>query len=193
MFCPFCGGNLHVALSYCGSCGKNIPFLRSHQDNDPETTTADDLIMKYFTEGHSHEVIRDFLAAKHNISLSLSTLKRRLQSVGLTRRTKYTPIVTVQAAISDELKGSGQLLGYRALWQTLKQKYSLIVRRGDVMRLMGELDPSAVENRSRRRFVRRAYHSVGPNEIWHVDGYNKLKPYGIAISGCIDGFSRKVM
>ncbi|MEQ2291696.1 hypothetical protein AMECASPLE_015567, partial [Ameca splendens] len=68
MFCPFCGGNLHVALSYCGSCGKNIQFLRSHQDNDPETTTADDLIMKYFTEGHSYEVIRDFLAAKHNIS-----------------------------------------------------------------------------------------------------------------------------
>ncbi|MEQ2259684.1 hypothetical protein XENORESO_016114 [Xenotaenia resolanae] len=79
------------------------------------------------------------------------------------------------------------------MWQTLKQKYYLIVIRGDVMRLMGELDLSAVENRSRRRFVRRAYHSVGPNEIWHVDGYDKLKPYGIAISGCIDGFSRKIM
>ncbi|MEQ2158117.1 hypothetical protein GOODEAATRI_008941 [Goodea atripinnis] len=115
-------------------------YLVSHSfPSDPETTSADDLIMKYFTEGHSYEVIRDFLAAKHNISVSLSTLKRRLQSVGLTRRTKYTPIVTVQAAISDELKGSGQLLGYRAMWQTLKQKYSL--RRGDVMRLMGELDP----------------------------------------------------
>ncbi|XP_028456051.1 uncharacterized protein LOC114570053 [Perca flavescens] len=77
--------------------------------------------------------------------------------------------------------------------QTLRQKYSLIVRRDDVMRLMGELDPSGKENRSRRRFVRRAYHSMGPNDVWHVDGYDKMKPFGIAISGCIDGFSRKIM
>lgn len=166
--------------------------LVSHP-SDPETTTEDELIFKYFTEGHSYEVIIDFLATKHNISVSLSTFKRRLKDVSLTRRTNYTPITSVRAAISEELKGSGQLLGYRAMWQTLKQKYSLIVRRGDVMRLMGELDRSGVENRSRRRLVRRAYHSMGPNEIWHVDGYDKLKPYGIVISGCIDGFSRKIM
>lgn len=119
--------------------------LVSHP-SDPETTTEDELIFKYFTEGHSYEVIIDFLATKHNISISLSTLKRRLKDVSLTRRTNYTPITSVRAAISEELKGSGQLLGYRAMWQTLKQKYSLIVRRGDVMRLMGELDRSGVEN-----------------------------------------------
>ena len=27
----------------------------------------------------------------------------------------------------------------------------------------------------------------GPNFIWHMDGYDKLKPYGITIHGCIDG------
>ena len=32
MFCPFCGGNLQPVLSYCGSCGRNICFLRNHQD-----------------------------------------------------------------------------------------------------------------------------------------------------------------
>ena len=26
-----------------------------------------------------------------------------------------------------------------------------------------------------------------PNFIWHCDGYDKLKPFGIAIHGCIDG------
>ena len=35
--------------------------------------------------------------------------------------------------------------------------------------------------------------TVNMLEVWHVDGYDKLKPFGIAISGCIDGFSRKVM
>ncbi|CAM4572422.1 unnamed protein product [Leuciscus chuanchicus] len=45
----------------------------------------------------------------------------------------------------------------------------------------------------RRRFVRRSYCAAGPNQVWHVDGYDKLKPFGIAISGCIDGYSRRVM
>ena len=27
----------------------------------------------------------------------------------------------------------------------------------------------------------------GPNYLWHVDGYDKLTPYGLNIHGCIDG------
>ena len=27
----------------------------------------------------------------------------------------------------------------------------------------------------------------GPNYLWHMDSYDKLKPYGISIHGCIDG------
>ena len=26
-----------------------------------------------------------------------------------------------------------------------------------------------------------------PNFVWHLDGYDKLKPYGFAIHACIDG------
>lgn len=33
----------------------------------------------------------------------------------------------------------------------------------------------------------------GPNYIWHLDGYDKLKPYGIAIHGAIDGYSRRML
>ena len=29
--------------------------------------------------------------------------------------------------------------------------------------------------------------------MWHIDGYDKLKPYGICISGAIDGFSRYIL
>uniref|UniRef100_A0A1X7VU93 Integrase core domain-containing protein n=1 Tax=Amphimedon queenslandica TaxID=400682 RepID=A0A1X7VU93_AMPQE len=29
--------------------------------------------------------------------------------------------------------------------------------------------------------------------MWHIDGYDKLSPYGIAIHGCIDGFSRIII
>jgi hypothetical protein len=33
----------------------------------------------------------------------------------------------------------------------------------------------------------------GPNFAWHADGYDKLKPYGFPIHGCIDGFSRRLI
>lgn len=29
--------------------------------------------------------------------------------------------------------------------------------------------------------------------MWHIDSYDKLKPYGICINGCIDGFSRNII
>ncbi|XP_056106311.1 uncharacterized protein LOC130084836 [Rhinichthys klamathensis goyatoka] len=198
MYCPYCGLELAGYIGcFCGSCGSNIRFLAPFLQNGPETVSAElteaDLIHKYFSEGHTYEVILDFLGTKHNIFLSLSTLKRKLRNAGLTRRTEYTPINTVNAAITHELTGSGQLLGYRALWQTLRQKYFLTVKRDDVMHTIRRLDPSGVQLRHRHRFVRRGYITAGPNQVWHVDGYDKLKPFGVAISGCIDGFSRKVM
>ena len=27
----------------------------------------------------------------------------------------------------------------------------------------------------------------GPNHVWHLDGYDKLPPFGFAIHACIDG------
>lgn len=61
------------------------------------------------------------------------------------------------------------------------------------MQALRLLNPTGVSLRHRRRFVRRSYCAAGPNQVWHVDGYDKLKPFGIAISGCIDGYSRRVM
>ncbi|XP_034078839.1 uncharacterized protein LOC117550546 [Gymnodraco acuticeps] len=61
------------------------------------------------------------------------------------------------------------------------------------MNLLRELNPRGCERRSRRRFIRRTYHSMGPKYMWHADGYDKRKPFGVALSGCIDGFSRKVL
>ncbi|KAK5649727.1 hypothetical protein RI129_000756 [Pyrocoelia pectoralis] len=37
------------------------------------------------------------------------------------------------------------------------------------------------------------YHNKGPNYLWHTDSYDKLKPYGICINGCIDGYSRHII
>ena len=56
-----------------------------------------------------------------------------------------------------------------------------------------ELDPENVKKRRRHRLQRRIYHNLGPNYVWHIDGHDKLKPYGLSIYGCIDGYSRRII
>ena len=62
-----------------------------------------------------------------------------------------------------------------------------------VRSLLVALDPEGVNPRRSRRLRRTVYRSKCPNEIWHIDGYDKLSPYGICVHGCIDGFSRKII
>ncbi|CAC5399940.1 unnamed protein product [Mytilus coruscus] len=64
------------------------------------------------------------------------------------------------------------------------------IPRDTVSQLMKIIDPDRVKCRLSRKSRRRQYASPGPNFAWHIDSYDKLKPYGIAIKKCIDGFSR---
>lgn len=116
------------------------------------------------------------LKCNHDISISMRTLKTHLKESGLYRRGNYSPLPEVRRAILSELRGPGQLFGYRTMWQVVKQKHKLHVKLSVVMRLLRQLNPQGIALRTRRRFTRRTYHSMGPNYIWHVDGYDKLKP-----------------
>ena len=71
--------------------------------------------------------------------------------------------------------------------------YGLVVDRETVRVALQALDPEGVARRSRKRLIRRKYHVNGPNFIWHIDGYDKLKPFGFCIHGAIDGYSRRIM
>jgi hypothetical protein len=39
------------------------------------------------------------------------------------------------------------------------------------------LDPEGTHLRRTHRLKRRVYCAKGPNYIWHLDGYDKLKPF----------------
>ncbi len=52
------------------------------------------------------------------------------------------------------------------------------VKRETVQQLIKQIDPEGVAVRTSRKFKRRIYYVSGPNFIWHIDGYDKLKPYG---------------
>lgn len=154
----------------------------------------DQLITSYFRQGFSSKDIMLCLAASHGIALSYRTLKRILHRLGLKRRAPCTEALVTRAAleIRKELKESGQMIGYKAMWNRLKLK-GLVVARDTVREIMLHLDGKGVRERARRRLKRRQYINPGPNFVWHVDGYDKLKPYGFAIHGAIDGFSRRIM
>ena len=56
-----------------------------------------ELISSYFKQGYTNLEMLEFLKL-HGITISISTLKRRLRSLGLSRRAANMPL--------DELKGS---------------------------------------------------------------------------------------
>ena len=58
---------------------------------------------------------------------------------------------------------------------------------------MKHLDLIGVNTEWRATLRCRLSYSQGTNWVWHLDGYDKLKPYGFEIHGCIDGYSRPVL
>ncbi|PFX12696.1 hypothetical protein AWC38_SpisGene23301 [Stylophora pistillata] len=150
-----------------------------------------ELISSYFKQENSNLEILEFLKLQ-GITISISTLKRRLRTLGLLRCPMNKPLDELKRIIERELGGSGCFVGYRRVWARLR-KEGYMVKRITVMKLLRELDPEGVESRKKKRLRRRIYHAKGPNFVWHIDGYDKLKPYGFCVHGAIVGFSRRLI
>lgn len=145
----------------------------------------------YFQLGVEYKDIAYVLEKRHGFSISLRHLKRVLKDMNLYRR-RYSDLGHVIPFIQSQLQGSGQLHGYRMMHAKCREQ-GYLVRKEDIRLILKELDPAGVAVRRTRRLVRRSYNVPGPNHIWHIDGYDKLKPFGLCINGCIDGFSRKII
>ncbi|CAC5365819.1 unnamed protein product [Mytilus coruscus] len=79
------------------------------------------------------------------------------------------------------------------MWRLLNSQYNLTVTQETVRFCLRAIDSVGVESRRRHRLHRRSYFNSGPNYLIHIDGYDKLKSYGIAIHGDIDGYSRRIL
>ena len=178
MFCEDCDCSIEVEFLFCPQCGKAL--------NREEV-----IITHCFEKGFEYKKILSFLDKFHGTIMSLRTLKSRIKSFGLSRRSAQVDEQVLKTRIRQELDRPGRLHGYRALWHTL-QLEGIIVPRNEVERLLKEMDPEGCESRRAKRLTKRNYISAGPNFCWHVDGYDKLKPYGFPIHGCMDGCSRKI-
>ena len=150
------------------------------------------LITYYFYRGYQYRDILDFLATYHNIEMSERTLHRRLRTYGLSRRNPEYDVNTIVDEVQRMLDGPDCISGYRHVWHSLQLK-GLQVPRRVVEIILRELDPERCRSRKGHKLKRREYHNPGPNAVWHADGYDKLKPYGFPIHGCIDGWSQKLL
>ena len=163
--------------------------------NITQETNEIELITSYFQQGITNLEMLEFLKL-HGIEMSLSTLKRRLYRLEVRRRLPPHEQIsqeTIEPIIEHELAGSKCNVGYRKMWKHITTKYGVSVKREMVRKCLLKLDPEGVDSRRNRRLRRRAYSSLGPNHIWHIDGHDKLKPFGFSVHGCIDGFSRRLI
>ena len=61
-----------------------------------------------------------------------------------------------------------------------------------VQMFLKEIDPAGCERRQ-HSIRRRQYITPSSKFAWHINGYDKLKPWGFPIHGVIDGYSRKIL
>ncbi|XP_067931711.1 uncharacterized protein [Watersipora subatra] len=95
--------------------------------------------------------------------------------------------------LKHEVDTTGADIGYRAIQVRLQLSYGITVSREVVRQQLLEGDPQGVELQRRGTLRRRVYVNKGPNYLIHVDGYDKLKRYGLRIHGAIDGYSKKLL
>ena len=167
-------------------------FFKLNLLNSEGKMDRDILVQVYFSFGLSYQEIVGILASNHGVIISLRTLKLILHQQGLFRTKNMSNILEVAMFIWDQIYQINGLHGYR--WMHLKCiQAGLVVSRERVRIMMKILDPEGVALRGRKRLKRRQYFASGPNFLWHLDSYDKLKNYGFCINGCIDGFSRLVI
>ena len=161
--------------------------------DDGNELNRNEPIEKYFHLGLQAAEILGFIVNVHGFTLSIRQLKRILRDRGCRRRKEPSDFDEVVRVIEIELASSSSLLGYRAMHQKLTNDHGLVVTRNVVRQILKVVDPEGVQARSRHRLRRRRYCAKGPNYIWHIDGYDKLKPFGFCIHGAIDGYSRRIL
>ena len=148
------------------------------------------LLTVIFKLGLTQNEMVDFFSSK-GLEITTRQLRRYLRRYGLRRREFSNWTHTVDF-VQEQLLGSGHLHEYR--WMHVKCKVNgLNVRKEDIRLMLTILDPAGVASRAARRLRRREYYAKGPNFIWHLDSYDKIKRYGFCINGCIDGLSRKIL
>ncbi|CAB4017000.1 Hypothetical predicted protein [Paramuricea clavata] len=133
---------------------ENIDDANTEEAGDANTFNNNDL--PHEDASHKfmclmYEINRDV----HGYVLSIRQLKRILQQRGLGRRRNRSNIEEVYRAIRRELRGSGNMMGYRQMTRRLLQGHGVVVDKETVRELLKVLDPEGVDARIRKSMMQR--------------------------------------
>ena len=127
-----------------------------------------------------------FLSNQHGIDISSRQLYQLIHQKNVYRRYHKDKVNVALEAIKADIDGPSTNPGYRSTDQRLT--YNGIKADRETVRLcLKTINPEA------HKLKRRVYVSQGPNVMWHIDGYDKPKPFGFPIHRAIDVLSRKIL
>jgi hypothetical protein len=120
---------------------------------------------------------------------------------GFTRRARDAADLAERSAttrlyVQDALNNEGRSWGIRWMITHFRRRLGHHARYADVAASLREFDPVGVASRTPglRKIARQEnYITAGPNEIWSLDGHDKLFPFGFGVYAGIDAFSRKIL
>lgn len=117
-------------------------------------------------------------------------LRRRIR--GVEEQQKADELV--RRLVAEELE-KGVIDGYgRGYLHTHFRQRGHIIARDRLFQAYRTINFEAVERRKRDLQRHRGEYIVpGPNFVWSIDGYCKLRPYGIEIYACLDAYSRYIV
>ncbi|KAJ8678184.1 hypothetical protein QAD02_013971 [Eretmocerus hayati] len=177
-----------------------LPNIKTYEVHHADPGVDEDnevikLVKELFQGRYTYEEISRLLKQRYGIIMSVRTLQRTYSKLQLKRKNIIeSDLCDIISAIMIEMVlGPALGIGYKYMWQRLRQKYGLTVKQETVLELLRIIDPEGIAERSKYCLLRRVYSVLGPNFLWHVDGFDKLKHFGFAITGCVCGFSRKVI
>ena len=160
-------------------------------DEDSEQN-LEELIVTYFRRGFLYEDILKLLKKRCDITFSIRTFHRIIKKLNLKRKNVSFLTNELINDVQESIESGGENRGYRNIRQRLIQKCKPYTF-NSVRLALKSIDPDGIARRSKHRLKRRKYINCGPNYVWHIDGNDKLKPFGFCIHAGIDGFSRKIL
>ena len=174
---------------------------------NPPTPVTDDLVDQikelYLHNSYSDQEIANEIVASTGCQLTARQIKTIRLNNQLERRVqKADPQQTLTRkaatyAVVDHLvnEGPGRNWGSRWARNHLRHAHGIPTQLSDVQESLKDIVPDRVEARRRkeRRRRREAYTTAGPNEVWSLDGHDKLSRYGFQIYAAIDAYSWKVL
>ena len=138
-----------------------------------------------------YKKICSIITFHHSRSLTISRIKSVCKVNELNRKINVSDDHLCRM-IENELNTSLSCVEYRQTTENLCLKYGVNVAMEDVHKALKSVSPDGVNKRKRKTIMHREFLSSGPGSIYHINGNDKLKRWGLGIHGWVDSFRRKV-